>query len=94
MNSSTLLSSGPQKLKMRFPNDSYAEAERKHADDVTPVRVFHSVTLVWTLWTDLWQSPDLRKIFCDSNIGLHTNHRMYCRSMGWTNMAVGQNTMT
>jgi hypothetical protein len=46
INCSTLLSSGPQNLNLRFPNDSYADAERRNADDVTPVHVFHSVTLV------------------------------------------------
>jgi len=85
------LLSGPQKLKMLLPNDSYTDAERRHADDVTLVCVFHSVTSVWTLWTELWH---LWKNFWDYNIGLHINHRMYCRSMGWTNMAVGQILMT
>jgi len=46
INCSTLLSSGPQKLKVRFPNDSYADAGRGRADNVTLVCIFHSVTLV------------------------------------------------
>jgi len=46
INCSTLLSPGPQKLKMRFPNDIYADAERRHIYNVTLVLVFHSVTLV------------------------------------------------